>query len=583
VLLKEVLHVKFSTFLKKIYKVKNTKISLQGIFVLRLFQTCSTNFSYTEDYCKKLLNGSKPLNEELRSFVSNESNYDELPKFFEEHINKNHLIDLLDEFEIADDIKKDYSIFAEALAIQFENYIKYGEENLPTSVNSIYEILIDQYGNGAVENSNEKALAAAKQYLYHAITSLSSIRVQEDILTLQEPFESFFSNIYKAFRVYESKCNLDGKEIYKYVLNKLIEGKEQIDDYLKRASEIGALPIELTKEIQFTIYDNYKFDDKDIELSIQLFEKNEQQRILDEFKKLEFYPVNEIFFTQRISFRIEGQEGNIMDQAFRICFQSLAIFESIELNIDAEYPVLKSISKKIIDAIPKLELSTIQYVVDGTYFPEKDIIDYAPSVVMRLVMKDGSSTEGHLLKRDMSTHPYLCEKAPLEVNFKGLFHKFNDVWKISGHDGMAIEFYTFNRDKTFRHHLVQPTSKARIYRLIREQTHMVYHDDIIGFMYMGLVSQLRVPKGTSMEEISKMTSDERIAIGHDVLVGYGFYDNEKYSFEITKEDSLSGKEPVDSKFDFRMFTPLIRHIHFNDFYYKNKDRIEKELKEKKSK
>lgn len=575
--------MKFSDFLKKIYKVKNSKISLQGIFVMELFKTCCTNFTYTEDYCKKLLNGSKPLNVELRSFVLDDSNFENIPAFFEEHFDEKHFDDLLEDFNIEKDIKKDFSIFAEALATQFENYIKYGDNNLPASVNSIYETLIDQYGNGAIENANEKALAAAKQYLYHAVKSLSSIRVQEDILALQEPFESFFSNIYKAFRVYESRCNLEGKAIYKYVISKLLESDEHIDDFLKRASEIGALPIELIKEIHFTIYDNYKFEDKDMELSIKLFEKNEQQRILDEFKKLEFYPVNEIFFTQRISFRIEGHEGNIMNQALGICFQSLAIFDSIELNIDAEYPDLKSISSEIKKVVPTLEVSTIQYVVDGTYFPEKDIVDYAPSVVMRLVMKDGSSTEGHLIKKKMSDHPYLCEKAPMEANFKALFHMFNEVWKLTGHDGMAIEFYTFNRDKTIRHHLVQPTSKARIYRLIREQTQLVYLDDIVGYMFMGIMSAYKPTEGITLEEITKMTSDERIKHGEDILVGYGYHEEKIYSFELSKENSIKGKEFSDSKLHPPMFTLLIRHIHFNDFRHKNMDRIDKELKEKKNK
>jgi len=575
--------MKFSLFLQKIYNVKNTKITKQGDFVLQLFNICSSNFTYTEDYCKKILNGTKPLNDELRTFVLKESNFEEVSSFFEEHINENHFNDLLNAFEIPEDIKKDFSIFTEALANQFENYIKYGDDNLPTTAESIYEILIDQYGNGTIKNANEKALSSAKQYLYHAITSLSSIRVQEDILSLQEPFESFFSNIYKAFRVYESRCNLEGKRIYKYVLSKLNESDEPIDIFLKRTTEIGALPIDLIKEIHFTIYDNYKFKDKDLDLSIRIFEKDEHKRILKAFKELEFYPVNEIFFTQRISFSITGQEGNMMDHALYICFQSLAIFESIELNIDAEYSDLKNISNEINNSIPQLEMSTIQYVVDGTYFPEKDIVDYAPSVVMRLVMKDGTSKEGHQLKMEMANHPYLCEKAPMEANFKNLFRMFNEVWKLTGQDGMAIEFYTFNRDKTHRHHLVQPTSKARIYRLIREQTQLVYHDDIIGYMFMSIMSAYKPTNEVTIEAISKMTSSERIKYGHDILMGYGYFDGKTFNFQLSKEDSVNGNEFMESKSHPPMFTPLIRHIHFNDFYYKNKDKIDKELQEKKHK
>lgn len=97
--------MKFSTFLQKIYKVKNYKITKQEDFVQQLFKTCCPIFSYTDDYCKKILNGNKPLSDDLRDLVSSNSDYKDIPLFFEEHINKKHFTDLLDEFEIDEDEK----------------------------------------------------------------------------------------------------------------------------------------------------------------------------------------------------------------------------------------------------------------------------------------------------------------------------------------------------------------------------------------------------------------------------------------------------------------------------------------------
>lgn len=575
--------MKFSTFLQKIYKVKNYKITKQEDFVQQLFKTCCPIFSYTDDYCKKILNGNKPLSDDLRELVSSNSDYKDIPLFFEEHINKKHFTDLLDEFEIDEDEKKDLSIFAEALTYQFANYIEYGEDNLPTSVKTIYEILVDQYGNGSIEDANEKALFSAYQQLFQAVTSLASIRVNEDILTLQAPFENFFSFIYKTYRSYEAKCNRQGKEIYVYVKDKILDGKLEIDDYLKKISEPGALPIELIKQIHFTIYDNYKFEDKDLSLSIRLFEKDEHKRILKTFKNFEFYPVNEIFFTQKISFSIEGKDNNLINDALNICNRTFSILTSIGMNLKQDEPYLIEINQQIDKAFRNLKSSTIQYVVDGTYYPDNGVIKYAPSIVPMYATKDGKLIESGSQSIEFSRHPVLKINEPFKTKFKLLVTYQNEVWKMNKHEGFMAELYTINRNNTFRLYLVPVTSKARLYRLIREVSKHVYVDDMVGFILTSIVVYNTFENDESKNNLIKMTSKGREKAGKDALVSYSYYDGKKYGLSLTKEDSILGKTPTNDIAFYNFLTPLISHIHFNDFYQKNKDRIEKELKEKKTK
>ncbi|MGE4320634.1 MAG: hypothetical protein AB7E61_04185 [Acholeplasmataceae bacterium] len=569
--------MKFSLFLQKIYKAKNNKITKQEDFVEQLFKQCCPTFTYTPDYCKKILNGNKPLSDDLRTFVIENSDFENLPVFFDEHINMNRFNDLLDEFEIDKDEKKDLGTFSEALTYQFVNYMEYGENEIPTSVKTIYEMLLDEHGNGSIEDANEKALFSAYQHLYQAISSLTSISIKDDILTLQAPFESFFNFIYKAYRSYETKCNREGKNILVYVKDKILDGKLIIDDYLKKITEPGALPIELIKQIHFTIYDNYKFDDKDLNLSIRLFEKDEQKKILETFKNFKFYPVNEIFFTQRISFITEGKENNLLDDAFNIINRTDRIFRSIGLNLKPDYPPLVKITKELNNAFAELKKTTIQYVVDGVYYPENGTINFAPSIVPIVSMKDKSLIETGSHKVKLSKHPVLRIKEPFKTKYKLLVGYQNEVWKMSGHEDLMAELYTFNKDNTFRLFLVPVTSKARVYRLIREVSKLVYQDQMIGFAFTSIAVYNTYNDDESENHFDKMTSDQRIKIGKDVMISFAYHDEKVYGYSISKKDSKLGKKPIENDHAFPFLTPLIRHIHFCNFILKQEKLTDKKI------
>jgi len=553
----------FSDFLKNIYKSKNGNITTQEEFVKSLFVACAPNAAYADDYYKKLLNGRKPLTNDIREFMISNGIFDNVVPFFEKNISEKRIIDLFEDFDINVNEKKDLSVLAEALSVQFEIYMRYEENEIPTSVQRIYEVLLDQYGNGLIENANEKALFAAKQYFFQAMSALNAIKVNEDILTLQGPFENFFSNIYKSYRAYESNCNLEGRDILRYIRTKILKNNTEIDDFIKMIAEPGALPIELYKELLFTIYDNFTFKDRDLKLSIQLFEKQEKEMIIQEFKNFKFHPVSEIFFTQFIRFKLKGKEKNLIDEAIYICEITDAIFNSIQMNLKTNYDPLDKITDEIKGAFRKLKHTEIQFVVDGVYYPSTGKINFAPSIIPMISIQ-GKLVETGTQKFKISKNPVLKKInkfAPLDVKFSYLFDFQHFQWKTKGDYGeMMAEFYTFNKDNTYRLFLVPITSKARIYRLVRDVLKLVFVDQMIGFSYTSIMTINYISAENDLNKFLKMTSDERIQIGEDQLVGLAYQNKQVYSKAISKKDSIAGYKPEDTTVDYSIFIPLIKYI-----------------------
>lgn len=469
--------------------------------------------------------------------------------------------------------KKDLDIFVEALAMQFDNYIKYGEKELPTSVSSIYITLLDQYGNGTIDHANEKALLEAKKYFVIAVKSLASIKIEDDILTLKGPFENFFDSIYKAFKVYLAKCNHEGKELLNEIKEIFLNGEYPLaDDYLKKTLELGARQIELVKEIHFTVYDNYSFVDKDLHIDIRLFDDSENEQILDEFKKLKFYPVNEIYFTEYITFRQEGRKENLIGIASQIAMITESILNSIQMNIDKNYELLLKVDKEIDTARRKFNCSQIQYILDGTYFLLTGKIHYASTIVPSFELKNGSIMYPGDEKIDNNENSLFRKKLGFEKNFELLFDWVNKLWKMSDYNDLIAEIYTFNRDNTYRHLLIPITSKARTYRQIRTLQQLTYVDGIKGFVYIANMVLNTFDSEDDEIKLHEMTSEQRLLRGEDLLVGYGYYENHTYSLSISKKDSIAGEKPKKQDLSLIMFTPLIASIFAFNKYIDEKEK-----------
>ena len=129
------------------------------------------------------------------------------------------------------------------------------------------------------------------------------------------------------------------------------------------------------------------------------------------------------------------------------------------------------------------------------------------------------------------------------------------------------ELYTFNKDNTYRLFLVPVTSKARIYRLVREVSKLVLSDQMIGFSYTSIMTINHYKDNDSLKELYDMTSDQRIQIGVDHFISYSYQDGKTYARSITKEDSIFGKKPIEMETKQSIFNPLIAHISASELIF----------------
>lgn len=555
----------FSTFLKNIYKAKNSNITTQEEFVKQLFTSCAKNISYTDDYYKKILSGRKPLSKDIRDFVLEKPNFENVIIFFENNLDEKRLPDLFESFFIAPDEKKDLSIFSEALTYQFHNYLKYNEDEIPAATQAIYSVLLDQYGNGSIPNANEKALFYAKQNLLNAIVSLNSISVVKNVLDLQMPFDNFFTSLYKAYRVYEENCNLEGKNVYNYIKEKISEETEEIHNYLRYISEPGAKPVELIKEIKHKIYNDNILKDDNFINTFGLFDENEEEKLLKEFNKPEYSELIEVFFTQYVIFKLPNDTENLMNKALFFTEITFNIFDSIEKNVCEPYEPLAKINLELNNALKDLRNSSIQFILDGVYYPKENRVLYAPS--SKIIMGNGNKIlEPGQDKFILSNHfalKKINKYSPLELKFKYIFDYQHMIWKLEKYGLIASELYTFNRDGTYRLFLTIPTIKSRIYRLVRETMNLVIFDDIIGFSFTSVETVNIIKDQETFNKLTSMTTEERIQDGEDRLHSIFYTENKLLQRVISKEDSLLHKLPKEETGYSAMFKPLIAMIKAN--------------------
>ncbi len=576
----------FSLFLNKVYLYKKEDISLTTVtFVEGMMNAVGTEFDVSYELKKSLFNGLKPLSDKIRKELPKRPRVAKTRDYLLSVLNKKRVRELMNEFKIDKDEKEDMKILCESLAIQFINIIVHKDGEIPTEVRYIYPIVLDENGNGRIKDANEIALHHALNYFRQAVEALGSIKPNSDLITLQRPFENFFDSIYKAFRVYNEKCNREGRDIIKSCKKHFLGNGEcpEADKYLEKITEPGASPIELEKRLIYIIYDNYAFKDQVMQVSIKLNDKSERSKVIEQFKKLKFYPVNEICFTEMICFNEKGKKENLIDHVTNICYRTDLILNSIRLNIKKDHPLLTSLDEEFQKAFNKFADSKMQYLTDGTYYPETGEVIYAPTINPYFVMGDGKKFQTSDNLKDMSTlfmgkkvtgKEFTIDEFPYFFSYNTLFRTF--MWEMCGYKDLMGELYLFTRDNKYRLFAVPVTCKARIYRLSREARIFVLKDDVVGFMYSSIMSTLKYKTTEDYKKILQgTTSDERIAMGEDTLINFGYYKGKLYSESISLSDAKAKKQPTKESSTLHMFVPLTKEIVINELIHDKKEKKNK--------
>lgn len=563
----------FSEFLNILFKNATEENTNKKFFVIDLFESTKIKFLGGPDKATKLSSEGptrRPIDSVLQSDYKGKYKIEDVQGFLSKNLNKIRIYDLISSFSIPEDEKKDFNILVEAIAIQFDNYINFGEEKISTSVCSIYLNLLDQYGNGSNPNANSEAIFAAKQTFYSAVKNIADLNPNDEVLNIKGPIENFFKGVSDTFRAFESKCNREGKTLFRKVKSDVIKLElpnfkpdESTNEYLELITEPGALPIELIKQLKYVIYDNITFEDKITELTIKLLDDFSRTTIIDAFEKLEFYKTNEIFFTEYIMFHLNENSGNLLNNILYIITKIDIILNYLEDTFD-KHPKMIKLNEKFDDVYKKLSYNRIRYMSDGTYFPETKKLEYAMSMEPFLHNKDGSIMLPGDTKITLNQMP-LFTKLPEDnlLRFKTLFLWNLYMLREQKQKDMMIEFITLNEDNTCRHFLYPPTCKAKTYRKIREYSDLVFKDGIIGFMTIA-ISVIN----NNDPEIAKLTSDERMKLGVEHLTGFAYIEDKCYEIVASLDAKLESVKLEECQHLPHIYNPLMKKIIIYKLYKK---------------
>ena len=535
----------FSKFLNILYDNTHKKVRNKKKFVVDLFESNGVTFFGGESKAQKLISEGptkRYIDSVLREDYKDKCNIEAIKNFLLENINNIKIHDLLSSFDIPKDEKKDFDILLEAIAIQFKNYIKYNEDKMNTTVCSIYLSLLDEYGNGKNPCANRDAVFAAKQVFYSAVQCIAKLNPIDEILNLKGPFENFFKGCHDTFKTFENKCNKEGKNLYKKVKQEVInltipnmKGTKSTDEYLDLITETGSLPLNIVKELHFIIYDNYSLEDKTTTLTINLFDDFTIDKTIDALSQINFDEINEVYFTEYIIFRLEGENNNLLNDIIYITTKIDIILNYLENCFD-KHPKMNVLNKKFDDLYNNLSLNSIRYLSDGTFFPNEKTIRYDPSIEPILYRDDGSSFTPGDEKININQIPLFIDIPNNNLSrFKTLFMLNFNLLKNSKKKEMMTKLLTINEDGTGRFFMFPTTGKAKIYRKIREISNLVFDDKIKDFIFIEIFVSYPAEK---IDEIIKLKDHEREKLGTDILVSYAYLDEKFYMMNSKFEQSI---------------------------------------------
>ncbi len=365
----------FSKFFNRIYELRNSSIKNRKDFLTGFFNAAGRNeeIFMSDESLKSICNGIRNLSEELMKQFPVPSQTEKEKEYLMDTLNKNRVLDFFDAFEINYEEKQNYELLCKAIAMQFENFMKYGDIAI-TSVKSIYEYLLDSILPKEKDN-NKEALLAAKTCLLTAIESFGRLENNKPLNDFRGHIDNVFSNIFSSFKGFEKRCNHNGLSIYKKTREDMLIDRSEIKNYLAMVSEPGALPLPLENEIDVTIYDNEHFGDFVVRCHMKPDRVFDNAWLIYALEKSGVCKEKDIYyFTEEHFCHLENSGDNLIpDLFYTLC--SLQIFWNTIENELGTSDKIQSINKRIIEKLRSCRKAGMQYYYDGTFYPkEKRIV-----------------------------------------------------------------------------------------------------------------------------------------------------------------------------------------------------------------
>ena len=309
----------FSKFFLRIYELRNSSIKNRKDFLTGFFNAAGKDgpIYLSDDTLKSICNGIRNLSEELMNHFPNPSLTNKEKEYLMDALNKNRILDFFDAFDIDSEEKQNYELLCKAIAMQFENFMKYGDiAGESNSVKELYKYLLDLDLPKGIDN-NEDAVYSAKAMFFNALKEFAKVDKSKPLVDSRAQLDNVFQNFFNSFKAFEKRCDHKGLAFYQDVRNELIYNNERLSKYIKMASEPGSLPLPIQKGASIIVYDHVDYHD--IKASVML-DEDAVFGFNNTIKAIEGtgIPKNReyVFFTEQYAFYLDNDKKNLLPGLF---------------------------------------------------------------------------------------------------------------------------------------------------------------------------------------------------------------------------------------------------------------------------
>ncbi len=548
----------FSKFFNRIYELRNSSIKNRKVFLTGFFNAAGRNapIYLSDDTLKSYCNGNRDLSVELTKQFPNPSLTNGETEYLMNSLNKNRIMDFFDTFEIDHEEKQNYELLCRAIAMQFENFMKYGDiAGESNNVKELYKYLLDLELPKGIDN-NEDAIYSAKTMFFNALKEFAKVDKNKSLIDSRAQLDNVFQNFFNSFKAFEKRCDHKGLAIYQDVRNELIYKNERLSKYIKMASEPGSLPLPLQKGASIIVYDHVDYHD--IKASVML----DEDSILgynNTIQAIEGTGIADgkqyVFFTEQYAFYLENDKKNLLPGLFDAITALTKFWNRVENSL-ANSERLKKLNQKIQKQLPECRKNGFAYYYDGTYYPQTKQIKYDVMIEDLVFDENGYTVYTEDIPIPFSENPVLKEGSFEDMFVAYLNRILNSVRKANGF--LSTECLLITEDNNVRWMVTQSPSRATITRKLRKMANLAYDNHATTFFWASM------HVGCELEQNDRHYLDsmprEKYNVTPFVCVYAGQHDS-ILSFCISVEDLLK-KPEIDIKITNDPFMVFLDPIWF---------------------
>ncbi len=476
----------FSKFFLRIYELRNSSIKNRKDFLTGFFNAAGKDgpIYLSDDTLKSICNGIRNLSEELMNHFPNPSLTNKEKEYLMDTLNKNRILDFFDAFDIDSEEKQNYELLCKAIAMQFENFMKYGDiAGESNSVKKLYKYLLDLDLPKGIDN-NEDAVYSAKTMFFNALKEFAKVDKSKPLVDSRAQLDNVFQNFFNSFKAFEKRCDHKGLAIYQDVRNELIYNNVRLSKYIKMASEPGSLPLPIQKGASIIVYDHVDYHD--IKASVML-DEDAVFGFNNTIKAIEGtgIPKNReyVFFTEQYAFYLDSDKKNLLPGLFDAITALTKFWNRVE-DLLASSDRLKKLNKKIHDQLPECRKNGFAYYYDGTYYPLTKQIIYDTMIEDLVFDENGYTVYTEDIPIPFKENPVLKGNSFEEMFTNYLDRILNSVRKANGF--LSTECLLITEDNNVRWMATQSMSRATLSRKIRKMATLAYNNHATTFFWASM-------------------------------------------------------------------------------------------------